>query len=112
MDDENLPAPDLIDFTYDDFADQFLIPLEDILLFYVPNTLTKRLARRHYSPTPKIFEVNLFGHFIAYHEFRVGANCVGIFNLCNRIVQIPILYHFPDMQNLHIAMIWIQDDLE
>ena len=112
MDDQHFPSANLIDFPDDDFADEVGIPLVDILLFDVPDTLAERLPGGHHGAPAEILHVKFLAHFVSDLKVRVDLDGVFPFDLRDRIFKIQVGDNFPDVKDLDVAMIGVQDDLK
>ena len=109
---ENLATTNLVEFSHYDLAHEILIPVYGVILLNVTDTLTECLPGRHDSTAAKIFELDFFGNFIPNFEIFIDLLGIGLFDLRYGVFDRPIFHNLADVQDLHIAVIRIQDDLK
>jgi len=109
---QDFPATDLIHLADNNLADQVLVPLDRIVFLDIPDSLRERLTSRHDGTTTKVLELDLFCDFVPYLKVLVNLLGFRLFYFRHRILNRPVFHNLTDVDDLHVTVVRVQDDLE
>src|SRR5690606_35981033 len=112
VDDEHLASARLIHFAHHDLADKLGVILVDVFLLDVADTLTERLSGRHHGAPAEVDDAHFAGYFVANLEVLIHLFCIVQLDLGNRILEIEVGHYFPNVNDLDVAVVGIEDDLK
>ena len=112
VDHEHLAAASLVDLADHNLVHQLGVVAVNVLLLNVANPLAEGLEGRLDSTAAKIVDLDCFSHFIVHLVILINLQRGALLNLHDGIFQVVVLHYRADVDDLVVAVVGVEDDLE